>query len=78
MDNVHIIPIDDLKPHQTSTNCACQPYRDEETENLIIHNAWDGREFAEQEESEIVASEHDIGGKLGYNRANWQRKIPNG
>jgi hypothetical protein len=53
-DNVHIIPLDDLRPHQASIDCACKPYRDPETDALIIHIAYDGREFAEEEERELI------------------------
>ena len=50
---IHILPQADLKEHSDgrAESCACQP-RIETFENgnkLIVHNAWDGREFFEHE-----------------------------
>ena len=48
-DYLHIMPIDDIKPHYDSPDCTCQPRR-ELIENTVIyiHNSWDGREILEQ------------------------------
>lgn len=43
-DQVHVLPMDDLKEHQESENCWCNPRRDEEELKLIIHNSVDQRE----------------------------------
>lgn len=40
-DILHVIPINDLKEHIESSDCWCGP---EIRDNLIIHNALDGRE----------------------------------
>ena len=49
-DRYHIIPLNDLKPHiESGTYCPCAPYIKREPPNeLVIHNAFDGREFYEQ------------------------------
>lgn len=52
----HILPVNDLKPHKDAGKyCACQPAISENHDNtghtLVIHNAYDGREFFEQDES---------------------------
>lgn len=48
----HVLPSDDLKPHSESAAlpCKCEPeIRRVDGGTLIIHNAYDGREFFEQE-----------------------------
>jgi len=47
----HVVPIDDIKPHvESGTHCPCQPEIRPEPPygQLVIHNAWDGREFYEE------------------------------
>ena len=46
MNIYHITPVDDLRPHIESMKCLCNPIR---KDNLIVHNAFDGREFDEVE-----------------------------
>jgi hypothetical protein len=52
MDIYHVTPNNDLKRHSMSENipCACQPRTEQAPEGhrLIIHNAYDGREFYEE------------------------------
>lgn len=46
---LHILPINDLKPHEKSTTCECEPkviYEDGEM--IVIHNSYDGRELFEE------------------------------
>lgn len=55
---IHVLPINDLKEHEETTTCWCNPkveFADPETgeqysEGLVIHNSADGREFVEQAE----------------------------
>lgn len=54
---IHVLPINDLKEHEETTTCWCNPkveFSDPETgeahEGLVIHNSADGREFVEQAE----------------------------
>lgn len=45
---IHITPINDLKEHEDSSTCDCEPSILEENGELIcIHNAYDGREGLE-------------------------------
>lgn len=44
--NVHVLPVNDLKRHFERTTCHCSPRIQEETNGkVVIHNAFDGREF---------------------------------
>jgi len=47
----HVIPLDDLRPHEESSECWCAPFDDE---GVWVHNSMDKREFAER--GEIVHS----------------------
>lgn len=44
-DEVHVLPIGDLRSHDEHTDCWCKPAVDG---LLVIHNAMDGRELVEQ------------------------------
>ena len=50
MPDIHVVPINDLREHQESETCWCQPTveRVEEDRRLIVHNSEDGRELVEQ------------------------------
>lgn len=45
-DDLHVIPLDDLLPHnEEGTECMCDPVIEVHGGRLIIiHNAYDGRE----------------------------------
>jgi hypothetical protein len=47
----HVLPQNDLVPHDESTRCVCGP-RIEWTDNgaVVVHHAWDERERTENEE----------------------------
>jgi hypothetical protein len=47
MYEIHIIPIDDLRGHDESFDCWCNPERDDIDPELVIHNSMDGREAYE-------------------------------
>ena len=53
-ENIHVVPIGDLRPHtETGYDCECDP-KTEVTENdpvLVIHNAFDGRDIIEEIEN---------------------------
>lgn len=42
--DVHVIPLDDFRPHDAARTCWCHP--DEEIDNacVVTHHAMDGRE----------------------------------
>jgi hypothetical protein len=42
---IHVIPENDSDIHHEDINCPCNPRRDIEEESVIIHNAFDGRDF---------------------------------
>jgi len=46
--NWHVLPVDDLEPHEESTTCKCEPRVEHVNGNMvIIHNSYDGREGLE-------------------------------
>jgi hypothetical protein len=44
---VHVIPQNDLRDHEESTTCWCQPHFDD---GVIVHNSMDQRELFERGE----------------------------
>lgn len=54
---LHIYPVDDLKEHELTTTCECQPRVEFESGSMIVvHSSWDGREAIE-EFNEIINAE---------------------
>jgi len=49
---IHILPINDIKPHQELSTCGCNPTIEalEDGEIMIIHNSFDGREEGDPNE----------------------------
>jgi hypothetical protein len=45
----HIIPLDDLRPHECNAGCWCHPVDDDE-EPILVHSSIDGREAYERGE----------------------------
>lgn len=48
MSDIHVVPIDDLKPHEQCDRCWCRPRRDDEEPAVVVHNSMDQRETYEQ------------------------------
>ena len=48
MEDLHVVPINDLKPHFDSSTCPCMPRLFVELGRIWIHNSWDGREITER------------------------------
>jgi len=46
----HILPTNDLEPHEESSTCKCLPEVEviDNGDMLIIHNSFDGREQVEK------------------------------
>lgn len=56
----HVLPINDLKPHIDHAGCKCEPAVSSDGE-LIIHNAWDGREFFEPDAERLWKDAERLG-----------------
>jgi hypothetical protein len=46
---VHVHPTRDDRPHRFGVDCECRPTVERYAKDLIIHNSFDGREFAEMQ-----------------------------
>lgn len=46
-ENLHVMPINDLRPHDSHPQCWCNPKPDDECPDVILHNSMDGREAFE-------------------------------
>lgn len=44
LELIHIIPLGDLREHELTTHCWCEPTRDDEEPIILMHHAADGRE----------------------------------
>ena len=44
---LHVVPVDDLREHELTIDCWCNPEEDDEEPTVIIHNAMDERETYE-------------------------------
>lgn len=51
---IDIIPEKDLKSHIFGLSCHCQPFT-KENKLIIIHNSYDGREFNEKDNANLVS-----------------------
>lgn len=52
-NDTHVVPIDDLRPHELTIGCWCKPLRDEENPDIVAHNALDQREAVERGERRV-------------------------
>lgn len=43
-EKTHIVPLRDLREHELSIHCWCEPTQDDEQETIWLHHAADGRE----------------------------------
>jgi len=51
--STHVVPVNDKKEHNTfSDHCKCEPRVEYQPNGnrIIVHNAYDGREFFESDE----------------------------
>ena len=56
---IHVLPNNDLEPHEESSTCKCEPrVIHENGEMIIIHNSYDGREGVEWA-NEILGQKSD-------------------
>lgn len=47
--SVHVVPNNDLKEHDLTALCSCRPSLEELDHKLIVHHAFDWREYNEPE-----------------------------
>lgn len=46
-ENWHVVPLNDLREHEYSADCWCEPLLDDEAGGLVyVHHSLDGRERA--------------------------------
>ena len=50
LETWHIVPNEDLRPHQPAVDCWCHPTEDDEVPGVWMHHALDGRERYESGE----------------------------
>jgi len=43
-DDLHVVPLGDLREHEFSRHCWCRPTEDGETLGMFVHHALDQRE----------------------------------
>lgn len=46
-EDVHVLPLNDLRDHDETADCWCKPRRDEDEPRVVIHNSLDQRELHE-------------------------------
>ena len=70
---IHVMPANDMKPHEQSVNCHCNPRIESEDEDgepldgiVCVHNAFDRRELREQRREALAATYK--------NKRKWQRR----
>jgi hypothetical protein len=47
-DYVHVVPVGDLREHDASTTCWCNPTQDDEEPLVWVHHSMDRREQYEE------------------------------
>ena len=52
-NNLHVVPTNDLREHESSVSCWCSPTPDESEPNVYIHHSMDGREAFEEGERKL-------------------------
>ena len=60
MATYHITPVDDLKDHEESTTCECEPRLEWQPNGdlIVVHASWDGREAVEEFYETLNNSNH--------------------
>lgn len=47
-DDRHVVPVNDLREHDSSRSCWCRPTEDEDERHVLIHHSMDQRELYER------------------------------
>lgn len=50
---MHNVPMNDIRPHMLSEQCACRPVEDDEAPDVWVHNAHDHREHYYEEGAKV-------------------------
>ncbi len=50
IDIVHVVPLNDLREHDSCATCWCNPTEDDEVPGVFVHHSMDGREAFESGE----------------------------
>lgn len=60
--DIHVLPLNDIKPHVEGEDCPCDPEVIEEygSDKIIVHNSWDRREISEQAIEAIEENEGKV------------------
>ena len=51
---IHVMPIGDLREHESSKNCWCKPVQDDESDDVFVHHSMDEREKFETGERKPI------------------------
>lgn len=52
-DRIHVVPLNDLREHDSTASCWCKPTEDDETPGVFLHHSMDGREHFETGERQV-------------------------
>jgi hypothetical protein len=57
-NTIHVLPVADSKSHtEVGTRCKCEPRIEQVGDGtIVVHNAYDGREFYETERGLVLVS----------------------
>jgi hypothetical protein len=47
---IHIVPLNDLREHDTRTDCWCRPVPEWDAPHIFVHHCADGRDLIEKGE----------------------------
>lgn len=48
MNDLHVVPNNDLREHETSQDCWCRPVVDQQESGVWLHNSMDRREHTKE------------------------------
>jgi hypothetical protein len=54
LDRYHVVPINDLREHNTDSDFICWCHPTENDDGVIVHNSMDGREKYESGERKLT------------------------
>ncbi len=45
---MHVLPMDDLKPHVLGDGCWCKPTPEDDRSDIVVHHSMDRREYTRE------------------------------